>query len=280
MSASLSHRWCAAALLAAAFALIAAPRPATASSTDDAITEARALEAAGRPDEAEACLRRFLESGVAGRHPAVLLALAHLTPSAEEAAELCREIVESSREGGLVAEAHTLRGDYLYALGSYAEAAREYEAAAGGGSRNARDGAALKHAASLLAGGDAPAAEGIYRTLTEAQGASTEVAPWAEVGLGRALLAQGRAAEAAQQFERAARTHADRGARLEALVGAAASHGEGGDTERMIAALTAIVDEFPDTYDAVLAEDHLRAVAADTLVTAGRPDSTTAPPAP
>lgn len=280
MSASLLHRWCAAAALASALALAAAPAPAAASSTDDAIAEARALEAAGRHGDAEASLRRFLESGVAGRHPAVLLALARLTPSAEEAAGLCREIVESSRDGGLVAEAHTLRGDYLYALGSYAEAAREYEAAADGGSRDARDAAALKRAASLLAGGDAPAAEGIYRTLTEAQGASAGVVPRAEVGLGRALLAQGRAAEAAEQFEKAARMGSDSGARLEALVGAAASHEEQGDTGRMVAALTAIVDEFPDTYDAVLAEDHLRAVAADTLTAAGRPDSTTVPPAP
>lgn len=280
MSASLRHRWCAAAALAAAFALVAAPQPATASSTDDAITEARTLEAAGRPDEAVACLRRFLESGVAGRHPAVLLALAHITPSADEAAGLCREVVETSRDGGLVAEAHALRGDHLYALGSYAEAAREYEAAAGGGPRGARDRAALKRAASLLAGGDAPAAEGIYRALTETEGTSTDVVPWADVGLGRALLAQGRAAEAAEQFERAARTRADHGARLEALVGAAASLGEGGDTERMIAALTAIIDEFPDTYDAVLAEDHLRAVAADTLAVPVKPDSTTVPPAP
>jgi len=262
-------------------ALFVSSLPAAASSADDAIKEARALETAGRPDEAEACLRRLLESGVASRNPAVLLALAHLTLAPEEAVALCREVIESARDPRLIAEAHTLRGDYLYARGSYAEAAREYEAAAGaGGSREVKDEAALKRAASLLAAGDAPAAEGVYRALAAAGGASTEVIPWVEVGLGRALLAEGRAAEAAEQFERTARAYADHDARLDALVGVAASYEQGGDVERTIAALTAVVDEYPGTYDAVLAEDHLRAVAADTLTAAGRPDSTTAPPAP
>lgn len=268
------------AIAAVVLALIVAAGPAAASSADDAINEARALETAGRPDEAEACLRRLLESGIASRNPAVLLALARLTPSPEEAVELCCEVIESERDPRLVAEARTLRGDYLFARGSYAEAAREYEAAAGSGPRNVRDEAALKRAASLLAAGDAPAAEGVYRAVVETGDASAEVIPWAEVGLGRALLAQGRAAEAAEQFERTARTYADHDARREALVGAASSHEEGGDIERTIAALTAVIDEYPDTYDAVLAEDHLRAVAADTLTAAERPDSTTVPPAP
>jgi tetratricopeptide (TPR) repeat protein len=263
----------------AALSLIAATGPAAASSADDAIKEAGALEAAGRPDEAEACLRGLLDSGVASRNPAVLLALARLTPSPEEAVALCREILESARDPRLVAEAHALRGDYLYARGSYAEAAREYEAA-GGGSRNVTDAAALKRAASLLAAGDAPAAETVYRAVVEAGDASAETVPWAAVGLGRALLAQGRAEEAAEQFERTARAYADHGARREALVGAAASHEERGDTERMIAALTAVIDEYPDTYDAVLAADHLRAVAADSLTAAGEPDSIAVPPAP
>lgn len=281
MSASPPHRVrVAASALAAALALIAAPGPATASSADDAIEEARALETAGRPDEAEACLRRLLESGVVSRNPAVLAALARLTPSPEEAVELCREVIESARDPRLVAEAHALRGDYLYARGSYGAAALEYEAAAGSGTGDARDRAALKHAASLLAAGDAPAAEGVYRTLVETEGVLAEALPWAEVGLGRALLAQGRTGEAAEQFERVSHTHAGRDVRLQALAGAAASHEERGDVDRAIAALSAVIDEYPDTYDAVLAEDHLRAIAADTLTAAGRPDSTTVPPAP
>jgi len=281
MPASLPRPGLAASAIAAAvLALAAAALPTAASSADDAIAEARALETAGRPDAAEACLRRVLESGVVSRDPAVLLALARLTPSPEEAVELCGEVIESARNPRLVAEARTLRGDYLYARGSYAEAAREYEAAAAGGPRNARDEAALKRAASLLAAGDAPAAETVYRALASAEGLSAEVTPWAEVGLGRALLAQGRAAEAAEQFERTAGAYAGHDARREALVGAAASHEERGDIARAIAALTAVIDEYPDTYDAVIAEDHLRTVAADTLTAAGAPDSTTVPPAP
>jgi tetratricopeptide (TPR) repeat protein len=267
-----------AALLCAALAVAALAPGATASSAGDALREARALEAAGKPDEAETLLRRALESGVVDRDPAILLAVARLTPLPDESLELCREVIAASRNAGLVAAAHALRGDYLYALGSYQEAAAEYEAAAAGGTAEARALASLERAASLLAAGDAPAAEEAYRTLLSSK--DDAVRSRARLGVGRALLAQGRARDAAGEFEGAAAAGPDgRGARLEALAGAAAAWEAAGDVGRAAAALGVIVQDYPGTSDAVLAEERLRALAESPETAPAAVDSAAAPPA-
>jgi len=267
------------AALAGAALLIAALAPsARASSVGDALREAEALEAAGRPDEAEALLRRAIESGVVDRDPAILLAVARLTPSPDESIELCREVIAGSRNAGLVAAAHALRGDYLYALGSYRESAIEYEAAASGGPPGARAEAALKRAASLLAAGDAPAAEEAYGALAASR--DDALRSRARAGVGRAMLEQGRAREAAAAFEDAAAGTAERGARLDALAGAASAWEAAGDLERAAATLAAIVEEHPGTSDAVLAEERLRTLAEDPGTAPATTDSAAAPPAP
>jgi len=267
------------AALCAALAVFAPAPCAKASSAGDALREAEALEAAGRLDEAEALLRRALESGVVDRDAAILLAVARLTPSPDESLELCREVIAESRNAGLVAAAHALRGDYLYALGSYQEAAAEYEAASAGGSAEARASASLKRAASLLAAGDAPAAEEAYRALAASK--DDAVRPRALAGAGRALLEQGRARDAAVEFESAAAEGPDgHGARLEALAGAAAAWEAAGDAGRAAEALGAIVREYPATSDAVLAEERLRTLAENLETSSpAAVDSAAAPPA-
>jgi len=279
MAAERLRRSCVFLLVAMSLAAIAAPRPAVASSVDDALEEARRLESEGRQDDAEALLRRTLESGVAARHPALLLAIARLSPSPEESVELCGEVIAATRDARLAGEARLLRGDYLYARGSYAEAVREYDAALGG-PRDIRWAAALKRAASLLAGGDAPAAEDAYRSAVDTEGLPQELRPWVEIGLGRALLARGAAEEAAERFEATARAHPDHDARLAALAGAARSHEEAGDAARAAVSLAAIVAEFPGTYDAVLAEERLRGLAETAPRSEESPDSTAATQAP
>ncbi len=251
--------------LAAAFIAVAA---LAASAQDDpspreAVEKARALEGHGFVEEA----RHYLEELVggdapAGRDPEVVLELARLTPSADEAIELVDGVIHRARDARALAAAHALRGDFLYAQGRYLEASAEYEKAARLAEGAEEDRALLMRARSLLAAGDASAAADAFRELAEKGGVPGESTPWAELGLGQALLLRGDALEAAAQFERTAAAYPDHDVRPLALAGAAESRLVAGEPDAARAALGTIVEEYPGTFEAVLADHRLSQLAA------------------
>lgn len=264
-----------AAAVAAALCLALAS-DGSASKASSALREAAILESEGRVQDAEASLRRLLDSeGARGRHPAVLLALARLTPSLDESIALAREVIENTRDAELLAGAHALRGDLLYALGSYAEAAVEYEAATAGGSADARRDAAFKRGTCLLAAGDATAAEKALRSA--AADARDDDVPWIELGVARSMMAQGRHDAAAIEFERIAAAHPNHGARPGALSGAAEAHEAAGNLDGAVAALTTLLGEYPESYEATLGRERLRALAVADTAAAAPPDSSALP---
>ena len=90
--------------------------------------------------------------------------------------------------------------------------------------------------------------------------------------MARALLAANRTEEAAERFERTAADYPDHESRAAALAGAAESREALEDEESVVRWLTALVAEYPDSYEAVLARERLRGralpdttAAADTL---------------
>jgi tetratricopeptide (TPR) repeat protein len=137
----------------------------------------------------------------------------------------------------------------------------------------------LKRARSILAGGDAGAAVEAYRAIADWGATPGELTPVAEVGLARALLAAGRAPEAAEQFERTARVYENRETRVRALAGAAESHEAAGADAEAVAALALLVSDYPDSYEAVLARERLRTYSLpdSTLLYGDAPDTTALP---
>ncbi len=249
----------AAAVLVAVTAGAAAADEAVTSA--QAVERARALERAGLLDEATHYLRGLiLENRSIARDAPVLLELARLTNDLGEAAELAQRAITRTRDSKLLLTAHVLKGDLLSARGLYLAAALEYERAAASRSTDGADEALLKRAGSLLAAGDAQVALEAYRELA-ADGATGETAvPLAELGIGRALLRAGKPGDAAREFERIIATYADPDVRIRALAGAAASHEDANNTAAAILHFTMLSEEFPESFEGILAEERARLI--------------------
>jgi TolA-binding protein len=265
----------AAALAAAAALCLAATVPASAQETvtlSEAIEKARALEREGFLDEAALYLRDLtLEAGPLAENPEALLELARLTPDAEAAIEYVDLALARSRDAGVLARGHRARGDFLFMQGRYAEAAAEYEE----GGRHASGALAyaleLRRAASLLASEDASRAAEAYRALAERGDAPEDGAPWAELGLARALLARGKLDEAGLEFEHVVEAFPDHDVRPHALAGAVECFVAAGSDSAARAFLSLLEDEYPTSYETVLARDLFETTAAarDTASLAG-----------
>jgi tetratricopeptide (TPR) repeat protein len=247
-----------------------------------AIERARALEGGGLLEEAALYLRGLiLESRSIARDAPVLLELARLTNDLDEAADLANRATTRTRDPQLLLAAHVFLGDLLYARGLYLSAALEYGRAGTDKSISGADEALLKRAASLLAAGDAQAALDAYRDLA-AEGATGETTiPLAELGVGRALLRAGRPEEAAREFERILATYPVPDVRIQALAGAAASHEEAGNMPAAIMHLTVLSDEFPESFEGILAGDRARNIPLPESADGENPppSGSTGPPA-
>ena len=227
--------------------------------TTEEISRARTLEADGRVDVAVEHLRAVLAGESGGTDAALLLELARLTDDPDEALALADEALANTRDAKLRARAHVMRGDYLYAAGQYDRAVIEYASAAEG---DGPEHPALRQAASLLALGDIAAAVAIYDEAASLDDASSddavEIADWASIGRGRALLAGGDAAEAAIELEQLADDLMGRTTRAHALAAAAEAliaHGDLGHARELLVLVSA---EFPGTFESTLAEDRVR----------------------
>ena len=223
--------------------------------TTEEIGRARALEADGRVDVAVEHLRAVLAGESGGTDAALLLELARLTDDPDEALVLADEALANTRDARLQARAYVMRGDYLYAAGQYDRAVIEYAAAA---ERGVSEYPALRHAASLLALGDIAAAIGVYDEA--ASDDDVEIAGWASIGRGRALLAGGEAVEAALELERTAENLTGRPTRAHALAAAAEALIAHGDLTHARELLVLVSGEFPDTFESTLAEDRVRII--------------------
>lgn len=246
---------------------------------EEAVEKARALVRQGQQSDAEAYLTELVseENGPHAGNALVLLEAARLADSAEACRAYAARVIERARSDALLEAAHMLRGDSYFAENRYVSATQEYEAAAKRSSRRGPGLADLKRARSILAAGDAGAAVEAYRAIID-WGATPveEITPVAEVGLAQALLAAGRTAEAALQFERTARVYEERQIRVRALAGAAESHETAGADSAAVAALKQLLADYPDSYEAVLALERLRTYSFpdSTLLLGEDPDTT------
>ncbi len=255
------------AALGAAFLIALATAPSVADdppTSAQAIERARALKEDGFVEEAETYLRELVDTERSlARDAEVLLELARLTGDPDEAAALASRAIERTRDARIIVAAHTLRGDVLYASGIYMAAAGEYGAAARHGSTPGARKAALWQAASLLAAGDATTAIEEYRVVAEEGATPDELTPLAKLGMGRALLAAGRPAEAAAEFDHVAETYPDDDVRIRALAGAAESHQAAGAPVVALRALEMLASEFPHTLEGVLARERASTLSAE-----------------
>ncbi len=243
---------------------------ASGDATDD-IDRARALEADGRVDVAVEHLRALLADDSRAADPALLLELARLTENADEALVLADQALRSTRDGSLRARAHMMRADYLYAAGLYARAAAEYAAASERG--GAPDDAALRHAASLLATGDVAGAVRMYEMA--ASSSEGDVAAWASIGRGRALLAGGDTGEAADDLERIADELVGQPVRAQALAAAAEARIAHDEPARARELLVLLMSEFAGTFESTLAEERVRLLDQRVIELDQLPDADT-----
>jgi TolA-binding protein len=227
---------------------------------EQAVEKARALVAQGRQTAAEEYLAGFLdeETGALAEDATLLVEAARLATTAEDCRAYAARAIERTRNSALLEAAHMLLGDSYYAESLYLSASVEYEKAARHSAERGPGVADLKRARSILASGDAGAAVEAFREIADWGATPTELTPLAEVGLATALLAAGRPAEAAGQFERTARTFPESDLRPRALAGAAESHRAAGADSAAVAALERLVADHPDDYEAVLARERLR----------------------
>jgi hypothetical protein len=244
----------------------------------EACEKARALVRQGHDTDAETYLTDLVEqeNGAHAENAMVLLEAARLSSSAEFCREYAARAIERTRNDALLEAAHMLRGDSYFAESLYLSASHEYNEAAKHSSKRGPGPADLKSARSILAAGDAGAAVEAYRAIADWGATPGEFTPVAEVGLAQALLAAGRAPEAAEQFERTARVYDDMEVRVRALAGAAESHEAAGADAEAVAALALLVSDYPDSYEAVLARERLRTYSLpdSTLLYGDAPDTT------
>jgi len=248
---------------------------------EEACEKARALVRQGHDTDAEAYLADLVEeeNGAHAENAMVLLEAARLSGSAEVCRDYAARAIERTRNDALLEAAHMLRGDSYFAESLYVSASHEYEEAAEHSSERGPGPADLKVARSIMAAGDAGAAVEAYRAIADWGATPGEFTPVAEIGLAQALLAAGRAPEAAEQFERTARVYDNREVRVRALAGAAESHEAAGADTQAVAALALLVSDYPDSYEAVLARERLRTYSLpdSTLLHGDAPDTTALP---
>jgi tetratricopeptide (TPR) repeat protein len=202
----------------------------------------------------------------------VLLEAARLATEPETSRTYAARVIDRTRSDELLEAAYMLRGDSFFAEGRYVSASAEYANAARHSRGRGPGIADLKRARSILASGDAGEAVEAYREIAEWGATPNEMTPHAEVGLARALLVLGRFTEAAEQFELTARVYEDSEVRVRALAGAADARESSGGLGAAVEALRAIVDDYPESYEAVLAREKLRTLAAaDTTSLAATP---------
>ncbi len=252
----------------AAALLIVLASVAAAVDSDEAIEKARALESAGSADEAFVYLSELAEQDhKLAEDASVLLELSRLTPSTDESVQLLERALERARDGAQTSVAKEMLGDYLYARGSYLAAAAQYASAAEKAPGPAQGPVLLKRCASLLAAGDADAAAEAYGQLAERGGDSDPTRPWAQLGLGHALVVKGDLEEAVLVFEGLATEYATHEVRPRALAGAGEALAAAGHTARARENLDALVREYPGSYEAILARDDLASLPPDTTGT-------------
>jgi len=251
---------------------------------EEACEKARALVRQGHDTDAQAYLADLVgeENGAHAANAMVLLEAARLSSSAEVCRMYAARAIDRTRNDALLEAAHMLRGDSYFVESLYLSASHEYAKAAKHSSKRGPGLADLKGARSILAAGDAGAAVEAYRAIADWGATPGELTPVAEVGLAQALLAAGRAPEAAEQFERTARVYENREVRVRALAGAAESHEAAGADAEAVAALTLLVSDYPDSYEAVLARERLRTYSLpdSTLLYGDAPDTTALPGGP
>ncbi len=245
---------------------------------EEAVEKARALVRQGQQSDAEVYLAELVseEDGPHAGNAIVLMEAARLAGSTELVRAYAARAIERTRRDAILEAAHMLLGDSYFAENLYITASQEYEAAAGHSSQRGPGTADLKRARSILAAGDAGAAVEAYRAIADWGATPGEITPIAEIGLARALLAAGRTAEAAEQFDRTARVYEE--AEVRALAGAAESHEASGADSAAVAALKRLLADHPDSYEAVLARDRLRtySFADSTLLYDDGSDTTAA----
>ncbi len=248
---------------------------------EEACEKARALVRQGHVTDAEAYLADLVaeEDGAHAASAIVLLEAARLSTSAEACRIYAARAIKRTRNDALLEAAHMLRGDSYFAESLYISASHEYEEAARHSAKRGPGLADLKRARSILAAGDAGAAVEAYRAIADWGATPGELTPVAEVGLAQALLAAGRAPEAAELFERTARVYEKSEIRVRALAGAAQSHEAAGADAEAVAALALLVSDYPDSYEAVLARERLRTYSLpdSTLLYGEAPDTTAVP---
>jgi tetratricopeptide (TPR) repeat protein len=230
---------------------------------EEAVEKARALVAQGHQSDAEEYLAELLDekNGPLAESATLLVEAARLATTMEDCRTYANRAIRRTRNSDLLEAAHMLLGDSYYAESLYVSASAEYEKAARHSSGRGPGVADLKRARSILASGDAGAAVEAFREMADWGATPTELTPIAEVGLATALLAAGRPAEAAEQFERTARVFPESEFRPRALAGAAESHEAAGADSAALAALLQLVADHPDDYEAVLARERLRGYA-------------------
>jgi len=247
---------------------------------EEAVEKARALVRQGQQSDAEVYLSELVseEDGPHAGNAIVLMEAARLAGSTELVRAYAARAIERTRRDAILEAAHMLRGDSYFAENLYVTASQEYGAAARHSSLRGPGPADLKRARSILAAGDAGAAVEAYRAIAEWGATPGAITPIAEIGLARALLAAGRTAEAAEQFETTARVYEEAEVRVRALAGAAESHEASGADSAAVAALKRLLADYPDSYEAVLAREELRtySFADSTLLSGGEPDTTAA----
>jgi len=192
----------------------------------------------------------------------VLLEAARLATEPETSRAYAARLIDRTRSDELLEAAYMLRGDSFFAEGRYVSAGVEYANAARYSRGRGPGVADLKRARSILASGDAGEALDAYTDIAEWGATPGEITPHAEVGMARALLVLGRFTEAAEQIERTARVYEDSEARVRALAGAAEARESSGGLDAAAEALRLIVEDYPESYEAVLARERLRALAA------------------
>ena len=241
----------------------------------EALEKARALERAGHAEEAVEYLSGLVdgEDAPLRDEAEVLLEAARLSRSPEKSRAYAARAIEHTRSSAVVEAARLLRGDSFFAEGLYLSAATEYGEAAKHSRERGTSVGDLKRAASLLAAGDAGAAADAYRRIAQSGATPGEATPRAQLGLARALLTAGRAAEAAEEFEVVARVYKDHGLRVQALAGTAECYEALGEARRAADALTALVTEYPNSYEAVLAREKLRRRALADTTSAAEADT-------
>ena len=267
------------AALAVAAVTLAAPIHSAAQvdvSPGEAVARARALEETGYHGRARLYLEELIRLDESfGARPEILLELARLTPEWAGAAALCKEALALTRDRDLLFRGHLLLGDAHYAGRRFLSAAREYEKA----SEHGADGDALlariRRARSLAAAGDLTTAAELYRDVGRRAEPTDELRAWADLGLARTLLEQGRIEESAELYRKVATERPDSPAAPHAAAGAAEAFSRLGKATEAAAFLQLLEDSFPESFETLLAPRAARSAAPpDTLapMSAG-PDS-------